>query len=130
VAVARRDEQFPFIARRTGDTQGSITARRNFERTVFRDPFIPAMARTGKGRPLATPLTAMPRPAESHFRWPDSNGARASIDPPRTGSGSGCMPALRRILGDPPTVGADFNAAPELIRQIEVDQAVLLGEAE
>ena len=45
------------------------------------------------------------------------------------------MPALRRnltgrVLGDPPSVGADFDATPELIRQIEVDQAVLLGEAD
>ena len=45
------------------------------------------------------------------------------------------MPALRRRNltggppGDPPTVGADFDAAPEFIRQIEVDQAVVLGEA-
>jgi hypothetical protein len=36
----------------------------------------------------------------------------------------------RRVLGDPPSVGADFDATPELIRQIEVDQAVLLGEAD
>jgi len=63
------------------------------------------------------------------------NGPSASIDPPRSGSGSGCMPALRRRNltggppGDPPTVGADFDAAPEFIRQIEVDQAVVLGEA-
>ena len=35
-----------------------------------------------------------------------------------------------RVLGDPPSVGADFDATPELIRQIEVDQAVLLGEAD
>jgi hypothetical protein len=34
----------------------------------------------------------------------------------------------RRVLGDPPTVGADFDATPELIRQIEVNQAVVLGE--
>src|SRR3954465_1996395 len=36
----------------------------------------------------------------------------------------------RRDLGDPPSVGADFDATPKLIRQIEVDQAVLLGEAD
>jgi len=36
----------------------------------------------------------------------------------------------RRVLGDSPSVGADFDATPKLIRQIEVDQAVLLGEAE
>src|SRR3954463_11423841 len=35
-----------------------------------------------------------------------------------------------RVLGDTPSVGADFDATPELIRQIEVDQAVLLGEAD
>src|SRR4029077_14719251 len=29
-----------------------------------------------------------------------------------------------------PSVGADFDATPELIRQIEVDQAVLLGDAD
>src|SRR5260370_652671 len=34
-----------------------------------------------------------------------------------------------RVVGDPPSVGADFDATPELIRQIEVDQAVVLGEA-
>src|SRR5260370_4429507 len=36
----------------------------------------------------------------------------------------------RRVIGDPPSVGADFDATPELIRQIEIDQAVLLGEAD
>src|SRR5262249_61901014 len=36
----------------------------------------------------------------------------------------------RRVIGDPPSVGADFDATPKLIRQIEVDQAVLLGEAD
>ena len=36
----------------------------------------------------------------------------------------------RRIFGDPPSVGADFNATPKLIGQVEVDQAVLLGEAD
>ena len=36
----------------------------------------------------------------------------------------------RRVLGDPPSVGADFDTTPKLIRQIEVDQAVLLGEAD
>src|SRR5262249_32378886 len=36
----------------------------------------------------------------------------------------------RRVLGDPPSVGADFDATPKLIRQIEVDQSVLLGEAD
>src|SRR3954470_1214083 len=35
-----------------------------------------------------------------------------------------------RVLDDPPSVGADFDATPELIRQIEVDQAVVLGEAD
>src|SRR5262245_45007242 len=35
-----------------------------------------------------------------------------------------------RVLGDPPSVGADFDATPGLVRQIEVDQAVLLGEAD
>src|SRR5262249_12990215 len=45
------------------------------------------------------------------------------------------VPALRaephrRVVGDPPSVGAEFDAAPKLIRQIEVDQAVVLGEAE
>src|SRR6185295_4655250 len=33
-------------------------------------------------------------------------------------------------LGDAPSIGADFDATPKLIRQIEVDQAVLLGEAD
>src|SRR4029079_15434055 len=41
----------------------------------------------------------------------------------------GAEPA-RRVLADPPSVGADFDTAPELIRQIEVDKAVLLGEAD
>src|SRR5262249_29689747 len=36
----------------------------------------------------------------------------------------------RRVLGDPPSVGADFDTAPKLIGQIEVDQAILLGKAE
>src|SRR5205814_1676129 len=36
-----------------------------------------------------------------------------------------CGGADRRV-----PVGADFDATPELIRQIEVDQAVLLGEAD
>jgi hypothetical protein len=36
----------------------------------------------------------------------------------------------RRIFGDPPSVGADFNATPKLIGQVEVDQAVMLGEAD
>ena len=45
------------------------------------------------------------------------------------------VPALRaephrRVVGVPPSVGAEFDAAPKLIRQIEVDQAVVLGEAE
>ena len=46
------------------------------------------------------------------------------------------MPALRRNLTGEgssairPSIGADFDATPELIRQIEVDQAVLLGEAD
>src|SRR5207302_1567908 len=53
-----------------------------------------------------------------------TNGASASINPPRTGSGSGCMPALRRN-GNPPSIGADFDATPELIRQLEVDHPVL-----
>ena len=35
-----------------------------------------------------------------------------------------------RWRADPPSVGADFNATPELIRQIEIDQAVVLGEAD
>ena len=34
------------------------------------------------------------------------------------------------MLGDSPSVGADFDATPELIRQIEVDPSVLLGEAD
>jgi hypothetical protein len=34
------------------------------------------------------------------------------------------------VLGDPPIVGADFDAAPELIRQIEVDQVIVLGDAD
>jgi hypothetical protein len=33
----------------------------------------------------------------------------------------------RRVLGDPPSNGADFDAAPD-IRQINVDAAVVLGE--
>jgi hypothetical protein len=36
----------------------------------------------------------------------------------------------RRVLGDPPSNGADFDAAPEFIRQIKVDAAVVLGEAD
>jgi hypothetical protein len=36
----------------------------------------------------------------------------------------------RRVLGDPPSNGADFDAAPEFIRQINVDAAVVLGEAD
>ena len=41
------------------------------------------------------------------------------------------MPAPhRRVLGDPPSIGADFDATPKLIRQIEVDQAVVLGESD
>src|SRR6516162_9173469 len=36
----------------------------------------------------------------------------------------------RRVLGDSPSVATDFDATPELICQIEVDQAVLLGEAD
>src|SRR5260370_36262798 len=44
--------------------------------------------------------------------------------------GGGAGETDRRVLGDPPSVGADFDATPELIRQIEVDQAVLLGEAD
>jgi hypothetical protein len=35
-----------------------------------------------------------------------------------------------RVFGDPPSLGADFDAAPELVRRIEVDQAVVLGEAD
>ena len=38
--------------------------------------------------------------------------------------------SMRGRIEDPPSVGADFDATPELIRQIEVDQAVLLGEAD
>jgi hypothetical protein len=53
------------------------------------------------------------------------NGASDSIDKWL------CMPAAaesdRRVLGDPPSVGADFDATPELIG---VDQAVLLGETD
>src|SRR5215510_13051683 len=30
----------------------------------------------------------------------------------------------RRVLGDPPSVGADFDATPKLIRQIEENPAV------
>src|SRR5260370_16563186 len=44
--------------------------------------------------------------------------------------GGGAGETDRRVLGDPPSVGADLDATPELIRQIEVDQAVLLGEAD
>src|SRR5262249_20116939 len=36
----------------------------------------------------------------------------------------------RRVLGDPPSVGADFDATPEFIRQIEVYQTVLFGKAD
>ena len=61
-----------------------------------------------------------------------TNGASASIDPPREPkwlhAGAAAEPDWR-VLGDPPSVGADFDAAPELIRQIEVDQTVMFGEA-
>jgi hypothetical protein len=63
------------------------------------------------------------------------NGASASIDPPRSGErkwlhADAAPEPDRRVLGDPPSVKADFDAPPELIPQIKVDQAIVLGEAE
>jgi len=54
------------------------------------------------------------------------------IRPARGAEGAACRRCggTRRVLGDPPSVGADFDATPKLIRQIEADQAVLLGEAD
>ena len=34
----------------------------------------------------------------------------------------------RDIVGDPPAIGADFDATPELVRKIEIDQTVMLGD--
>ena len=74
---------------RTGATLGSISARSSFERT----------AKLDRARLPAAPLTATTRPARTHFRWQDSKTARApQWIRPRSGSGSGCMPALRRNL--------------------------------
>src|SRR5262249_20269976 len=104
-------------SRRTGATLGSITARKSFERTVFADPCSPAMDRD---RLRAVPLTAMPRPARSRFRKQDSKTARApQLIRPVAGAkglhaGAAAEPD-RRVLGDLPTVGADFDAAPKLI---------------
>ena len=52
--------------------------------------FNPASMRSRSRSPL-NGYTAPRRP--SRFRY----GASASIDPPRTGNGSGCMPALRNL---------------------------------
>jgi len=56
------------------------------------------------------------------------------MDPPALGAEAAacrrCAEPDGRVLGDPPSVGADFDATPKLVRQIEVDQAVLLGEAD
>ena len=57
------------------------------------------------------------------------NGSAPQRERKRLHAGAAAEPD-RRVFGDPPSVGADFDATPELVRQIEVDQAVLLGEAD
>src|SRR6516162_5501574 len=96
---------------RTGATLGSISARRSFERTVLADQH--EVVFTGKIQ-----------------KWRQGlNGSAPHWERKRLHAGAAAEPD-RRVRGDPPSVGADFDATPKLIRQIEVDQAVLLGEAD
>src|SRR6266540_2130739 len=121
---------------RTGATLGSISARKSFESTVLADPCSPAIAKIGYGPPArSAPNNHATTSTKSFSLARFKNGASASIDPPRSGSGSGCMLGLRRNLtGGSLAIRHPLApisiATPELIDQIEVDQAVLLGKAD
>jgi hypothetical protein len=55
---------------------------------------------------------------------------RASIDPPRSGTGSGNIPGARRNRTEhSPAVGANRNGAPMLIGKIKIEPAGMLGDA-
>ena len=58
---------------------------------------------------------------------------RASIDPPRSGTGSGNIPGARRNRtgghSSTPAVGANRNGAPMLIGKIKIEPAGMFGDA-
>ena len=91
---------------RTGAALGSMSAFSSLERTVLAEPCSPDIARRGYGPPARNAASSQATTNTKSFRLARlRNELRVSIDPPRSGTGSGNIPAGRRkrTSGDPIT---------------------------
>jgi len=121
---------------RTGATLESTKALSIFDRTVLAEPCSPDIASTGWGPPGRSAANSQAITKTKSFRLERlRSGKRPSIDPPRSGTGSGNMPAGRRkrtggnLFTRQPS-GPIFDGAPLLVGEIKINVAVVLGDTD